>query len=197
MTIRPVEIADLDVLYEIGLRTGDAGEDATNLFDDPRLLGEVYVGPYVVLDGGIGFTVLDEDGVPAGYVLAAFDTRPFEAEAEEKWWPPLRDRYPDPGEDRTTADEEMMFLIHHPEVASDDVVKEYPAHLHIDLLPHMQGRGVGRTMIDRLLAELSERQVLGVHLGADPRNERAIGFYQALGFRHLSEGDDVVMGKRL
>jgi ribosomal protein S18 acetylase RimI-like enzyme len=52
-------------------------------------------------------------------------------------------------------------------------------------------------MIDRLLAELSERQVLGVHLGADPRNERAIGFYQALGFRHLSEGDDVVMGKRL
>lgn len=197
MVIRPVEPADLDALYEVGLRTGDAGEDATALFADPRLLGEVYVGPYVLLEAGIGFTALDDDGAPAGYVLAAVDTRDFEMEAEERWWPPLRERYPNPVEHPSTADEEMIALIHAPELASDEVVAGYPAHLHIDLLPHMQGRGVGRALLDRLFDELRARGVPGVHLGVDPRNNRAIAFYEHLGFIHLDDGDDVVMGKRL
>jgi GNAT superfamily N-acetyltransferase len=197
MLIRPAEPADLDALYEVGLRTGDAGEDATPLFEDPGLLGEVYVGPYVMLDEGIGFTVLDDDGMPAGYVLAALDTRRFEAEAEEKWWPSLRKRYPDPADDPSTADEEMIALIHHPELADDDVVAEYPAHLHIDLLPHVQGKGVGRMLIDRLLQELRSRGVPGVHLGADARNKRAIAFYEHLGFVHLGHDDDVVMGRQV
>jgi ribosomal protein S18 acetylase RimI-like enzyme len=197
MQIRPVEPADLEALYEVGLRTGDAGEDATALFDDRRLLGEVYVGPYVMLVGGFGFTVLDDDGLLAGYVLAALDTRAFEREAEERWWPPLRERYPVPTVDPSTADEEMIALIHRPELASDEVVAEYPAHLHLDLLPHVQGKGVGRMMMDRLFAELKSRGVLGVHLGADPRNKRAIGFYEHLGFTHLDDEDDVVMGIRL
>jgi ribosomal protein S18 acetylase RimI-like enzyme len=91
----------------------------------------------------------------------------------------------------------MIDLIHHPEIAADYVVVEYPAHLHIDLLPHVQGKGVGRMMMDRLFAELKSRGVLGVHLGADPRNKRAIGFYEHLGFTHLDDEDDVVMGIRL
>jgi GNAT superfamily N-acetyltransferase len=203
MLIRPVEPADLEALYEVGLRTGDAGEDATPLFENPRLLGEVYVGPYVMLEGGIGFTVIDDDGAPVGYILAAVDTRELEREAEERWWPALRERYPAPADfpstadDPATADDEMIALIHHPELAADEVVAEYPAHLHIDLLPHVQGRGVGRMLIDRLFAELRSRGVPGVHLGADPRNRRAIAFYEHLGFTHLSDEDDVVMGIRL
>ncbi len=197
MLIRPVEPADLEALYEVGLRTGDAGEDATGLFQDPRLLGEVYVGPYVTLEEGIGFTVVDGDGEPAGYILAAVDTRRFEAEAEQRWWPTLRERYPNPVDDPSTADHEMIALIHRPELAADDVVAEYPAHLHIDLLPHIQGRGVGRMLIDRLFDELRSRGVPGAHLGADPRNKRAIAFYEHLGFVHVGDDDDVVMGKRI
>jgi ribosomal protein S18 acetylase RimI-like enzyme len=197
MQIRPVEPADLEALYEVGLRTGDAGEDASLLFDDPRLLGEVYVGPYVVLAAGIGFTVLDDAGKPAGYILAAVDTREFEREAEERWWPPLRERYPLTSDDPSAADEEMIALIHHPELASDEVVADYPAHLHIDLLSHVQGTGVGRMLMNRLFEELRSRGVPGVHLGVDPRNERAIGFYEHLGFTHLGDDEDVVMGIRL
>ena len=31
-------------------------------------------------------------------------------------------------------------------------VADYPAHLHIDLLPELQGQGFGRALIRRLLA---------------------------------------------
>ncbi len=194
--IRPAEPGDLDALYEVCLRTGDAGEDATHLFEDPRLLGEVYVGPYLMMPSGIGFTAL-VDGIPSGYVLGAHDSRRFEAECEAQWWPPLRARYPDPVADPAIGDEEVVALIHNPELAADEVLAEYPAHLHLDLLPVLQGKGVGRIMMGLLLDELRERGVPAVHLGADARNHRAIGFYEYLGFTHLHDSDDVVMGIRL
>ncbi|MEX1126568.1 MAG: GNAT family N-acetyltransferase [Acidimicrobiia bacterium] len=195
--IRAVEAGDLDALYEVCLRTGDAGADGTSLFKDPRLLGEVYVGPYLSVRGGLGLTAVDDDG-PAGYALAAVDTRRFEAECEAEWWPALRARYPDPGPGPATPDEEVIAVIHRPHRALDAVVARFPAHLHLDLLPRLQGRGVGRIMMGRMLGELVARGVEGVHLGADARNQRAIGFYTHLGFITL-EADEygVVMGIRL
>ncbi|MGH8948731.1 MAG: GNAT family N-acetyltransferase, partial [Acidimicrobiia bacterium] len=163
MIIRPVESDDLDALYEVCLRTGDAGDDATDHFADPRLLGEVYVGPYLMMPSGIGYTAVEED-VPSGYVLAAVDTRRFEAECEAAWWPPLRARYPRVVDAGTpTDDAEVIALIHDPESPPDEIVARYPAHLHIDLLPVLQGRGVGREMMGRLLEELRGRGVPGVH----------------------------------
>lgn len=196
MLIRPLEPGDLDALYEVCLRTGDAGEDATNRFEDPRLLGEVYVGPYLMMPSGIGFTAV-EDGIPSGYVLAAVDTRSFEAECEREWWPALRAKYAEPADDPSTDDAEIIALIHDPESPPDDVVALYPAHLHIDLLPMLQGKGVGREMMSLILGQLRARGVPGVHLGVDARNRRAVGFYEHLGFTHLDDTDDVVMGKRL
>ncbi|HEX2403567.1 MAG TPA: GNAT family N-acetyltransferase [Acidimicrobiia bacterium] len=197
MLIRPVVPGDLDALYEVCLRTGHAGEDASDRFADPRLLGEVYVGPYLMMPSGIGFTAVD-NGVPSGYVLAAVDTRRFEAECESDWWPALRARYPRPlAEDPSMDDAEIVALIHDPESPSDDLVARYPAHLHIDLLPVLQGKGVGRAMMSRLLEDLRAKGVPGVHLGVDARNLRAVGFYEHLGFEHLDDTDDVVMGIRL
>jgi GNAT superfamily N-acetyltransferase len=177
--------SDLDALYEVCLRTGDAGNDATAVYEDPRLLGEVYVGPYVMLAGAIGFTAVDQDG-PAGYALAALDTHSFEERCEAEWWPALRARHPDPGPHPTNLDEEIAALIHRPPKTPDTVVEHFPAHLHIDLLPRLQGKGVGRALMERLLDALVERNVAGVHLEVAPGNRRAIGFYQRLGFSRLS-----------
>ena len=161
------------------------GDDATALYEDPRLLGEVYVGPYVMLAGAIGFTAVDDDG-PAGYALAALDTRRFEKRCEDEWWPALRARHPDPGPHPANPDEEVAALIHRPPQAPDAVVDEYPAHLHIDLLPRLQGRGIGRALMERLLAAIADQNVTGVHLEVAPGNRRAIGFYEHLGFSRLS-----------
>lgn len=188
-------MADLDALYEVCLRTGDAGEDAGAIYSDPRLLGDIYVGPYVVLDSGLGFTAVDEEG-PGGYGLAAPDTRQFEQEAEQRWWPALRERYALPGS-IPTPDDELVTLIHDPPQGSEEVVSEYPAHLHIDLLPRFRGIGLGRKMMDRLIYAVAGAGAQGVHLAVDRRNQRAVGFYQHLGFRRLVDVDDaLVMGLR-
>ena len=45
MTIRPARPGDGPAMYDVCLRTGAHGGDASALYRDPRLLGEVYVGP--------------------------------------------------------------------------------------------------------------------------------------------------------
>ncbi|MGO8396503.1 GNAT family N-acetyltransferase, partial [Rhizobium ruizarguesonis] len=59
---------------------------------------------------------------------------------------------------------------------------EYPAHLHIKILPGLQASGWGRRMIDTELQALRNNGVGAVHLGVDPNNERDKGFYRHLGF---------------
>ena len=197
LQIREVVVSDIDALYEVCLRTGDSGSDASALYQDTRLLGEVYVGPYVMLEGAIGLTAVDEVG-PGGYALAAIDTRRFEALCESEWWPALRVRHPDPGPDPANLDEEVAALIHRPPRAPSIVVDEYPAHLHIDLLPRLQGRGIGRLLMERLLAALAEREAPAVHLEVAPNNRRAVGFYQHLGFERLTRRrGGLFMGIRL
>ena len=61
----------------------------------------------------------------------------------------------------------------------------HPSHLHINLLPRLQGRGVGRAMIERWLACVRALGSTGAHLGVDPANTRALKFYPTVGWREL------------
>lgn len=191
--IRPFRAGDLDTIYDICLKTGDAGADATALYRDPRLLGHVYAGPYGALASESAFLAQDADGA-GGYVFGPADTRAFEERLEAQWWPALRERYPDPPAP-ATPDERMQHLIHHPPRMARRIVDAYPAHLHIDLLPRLQGQGLGRRMIDTWLGRVAEMGARGAHLSVGGRNARAVRFYRAYGFHEVERFDafDVIV----
>lgn len=180
--IRPYRPADEQALYDICLRTGDSGEDATALYRDPRVLGEVYVGPYLHFPDAVALAGEDHDGV-AGYVLGVPDTLAFERWCDREWWPAIRARYPTNAFPADTWDARIVRLIHTPPVTTPDVVERYPAHLHIDLLPRIQGRGDGRRLLTALMDALPAP---GIHLGVARTNERAIGFYARMGFTEVA-----------
>ena len=197
--IRGYRPGDLRDLYRVCLQTGDSGSDATALFRDPDLLGHVYAAPYGVFEPSLAFVAEDPAGV-GGYCLGALDTRAFEQRLEEDWWPRLRLRYAEPAiadRDRWRPDERAAYLIHHPWQTDDDLMADYPSHLHIDLLPRFQGRGTGRRLMDMQLAALRERGSRGVHLNVNSANRRALGFYHHLGFTELHAGDRHVLGMKL
>jgi ribosomal protein S18 acetylase RimI-like enzyme len=181
--IRPYRPGDLEALYAVALATGDAGGDAARLYRDPKLVGHIYAAPYAILEPRTAFVAEDEKGV-AGYILGAVDTRAFEALAEERWWPALRPRYRDPigaPPSEWSPDQRLSYLIHHPWRAPDRIVEPFPSHLHIDLLPRLQGRGLGRRLMDRWLETARARGSTGVHLGVSAANSRAMRFYRAYG----------------
>jgi GNAT superfamily N-acetyltransferase len=181
--IRPCRADDLEALYDICLKTGENGGDASALFADPRILGEIYVAPYAALEPGHALVAEDAEGV-AAYVVGTPDTRAFEARCEAEWWPPLRRRYADTAHVaswRRTRDQWSAYQIHHPLIAPQAVVDAAPAHLHIDLLPRAQGQGLGRALLDRWLAGVGGR----CHLACSAENPRALRFYDRYGWRRL------------
>lgn len=188
MEVRGLRPDDGPALYQICLRTGDSGRDATRRYADPRLLGHVYVGPYLALAAQLALVLDRGDGVPAGYALGARDSAEFAAWCEERWWPPLRRCYPDPARippRLRSPDQRLAALVHHPPPVPV-LAARFPSHLHVDLLPEAQGRGHGRALIRRLLAELAGAGSTGVHLGVDPANQRAAGFYRRVGFHEVA-----------
>lgn len=195
-TIRHARADDTDAIYRICLLTADAGDDGSHLYSNPRLPGHIWAGPYVALEPEHAFVLVDDD-TPVGYVLGVVDSPAFQARAERDWWPRLREEFPEHPTPELIGDRVTVHLIHHPPRVDEHLVTEYPSHLHIDLLPVAQGRGDGRRMIERLLACLVDASSPGVQFGVSPRNQRAIGFYEAVGFDLLvSNEHHLVFGRR-
>ena len=196
--IRPYRARDLNAVYDICLKTGDSGEDATALYSDPKILGHLYAGPYVTLEPALAFMLTDGEEV-VGYILGALDTRRFHQRYRLEWLPPLQAELPDPAGDEGdwTATERLYHRLHHPDLPAP-VDSRYPSHLHIDLLPRAQGQGWGRKLMGTLLSELRRRGSVGVHLGVGKKNEGAVQFYKRTGFSVLvEEVDELYMGQRL
>ena len=197
MHVRPYAATDLDQLYEICLRTGAAGEDATDLVVDPRLFGELYAAPYGVLEPEHAFVIDDGSGAAVGYCLGALDTRAFGERCEAEWWPPLRERHP-LGSGANDLDQLLITMLHHRHEAADDIVATHPSHLHIDLLPEAQGGGWGRALMETMQDTLRTAGSPGLHLGVSARNQRALAFYAHLGYETLtSDSIGSTLGLRL
>jgi ribosomal protein S18 acetylase RimI-like enzyme len=181
--IRPYRPADRAAVAEICILTGDAGGDARERFPDPDLLPGIFALPYVEHEPELAF-VLDDGGTAVGYVIGTADTPAFVKWFREEWLPTLVERYPLPERTVTPLDW-LVGLLHDPERMLVPEVADYPAHLHIDLLPGYQGAGHGRAMMTTFLRALGERNVPRVHLGMDPRNTRARAFYERMGFHEI------------
>ncbi len=185
--IRAYREKDSGALYDICLKTSKAGQDATHLYQNPKAPGHVYVGPYVTLEPSLAFVLEDALGV-GGYVLGSLDTQQFEQRLLSDWLPPLQQLYPDPTGDKTTwtQDEQIYHLLHHPELTTQETLRLYPSHLHIDVLPRAQGQGNGARLMQTLLSKLKKQGSSAVHLGMSPENLKALKFYKKIGFQKLT-----------
>lgn len=181
--IRAARADDRDAVYDVCAQTADAGEDARATVDEPDLYGHLYAGAYLALAPETCFVVEDDAGV-AGYVVGAADSTAFAERLEREWFPDLRVRYPETS-DRRDMDSLLVALLHHPAAPDEEICRTHPSHLHIDLLPRVQGQGLGRSLMECIADAFSTAGSTGLHLGVSTRNTRAIAFYRHLGLRDL------------
>jgi ribosomal protein S18 acetylase RimI-like enzyme len=188
--IRPFRTGDEPAIARICLQTADAGQDATGILPDDDLWAAVFALPYTERHPDFAFVADDDTGTPGAYILAAPDTAAFDAWFRDEWWPRFGDRWPLPA--RADRSREAAIIrsawrrgIETSAPGAEQLDAAYPAHLHIDLLPHLQGQGLGRRLIETMLTRLREASVPGVQLGVDPRNSGAQAFYARLGFAPL------------
>jgi GNAT superfamily N-acetyltransferase len=178
LKIRPFDPDDLDALYRISLATGFAGGAASRLYADSKLMGHIYSAPYALLEPSLALIVEDEEGV-AGFAVGTTDTTAWEQKLERDWWPSLREQYVKPLEADAsgwTRDQRRAFMIHCPTHTPPAVAQRYPAHLHMNLLPRIQGRGVGSKLFDRWLLVASGRGTKAIHVAINRDNVGALEF---------------------
>jgi ribosomal protein S18 acetylase RimI-like enzyme len=186
--IRAYRPGDRAAVYDVCVRTAHLGGDARGVYQDPDLLPEIFAGPYLTLEPALAFVVEDGD-TPVGYIIATADTALFAERFRREWLPTVAGRYPErPGEPQT-PDAGMVRLLHTPERMIVAEVADYPAHLHIDLLPGYQRAGYGRALTETLAEELRRRSVPGLHVCMVTENTPARAFYDRLGFEEIDVPD--------
>lgn len=191
--IRAYRPTDRTAVAMICTRTGDSGGDATGHFSTDDLLPDIYALPYVDHEPELALLVDAGDGA-IGYVLGTADTVAFDRWFVDTWWPTVAGTYAEAAADGRASAGEQGIIRSATERGGlpAELLEQYPAHLHIDLLPETQGLGVGRSLIDAFCGLLRDRGVPGVHLGVGVRNTGAHRFYERTGFTRVAEDDGAI-----
>lgn len=184
--MRAYRPSDLAAVYDICVRTADAGGDARGKYASDRLMGDLFAAPYVTFEPEHAYVLDDGGGTAVGYVLGTADTPAFVRRYRAEWIPATAGRCPPPADPPVTPDDAMLAVHHRPERMLVPEMAGYPAHLHIDVLPPWQGRGHGRALMARFLGGLHAAGVPGVHLAMLTSNTAARRFYDRLGFEEIT-----------
>lgn len=189
MKIRKAHSSDLPYLYDICLKTGAAGVDASDKFQDPYMIGQYFAAPYLFFEPESCF-VAELEGKPVGYIVGTHNTRCYHAWLNEHWLPYIRPKYADLKPANSL--EKFLYEIIQETTQTQEIALDYPGHLHIDLLPIAQGKGFGKKLMVEFMAQMERMSCSAVHLGADASNENAVAFYRKLGFRELSLSEGAI-----
>lgn len=186
--IRAFHPGDEPALADVCVRTADAGGDATGLLSDDGIWPAIFVLPYAARHPEFAFVVETDDERVAGYVVATPDTDAFEEWFRDEWWPRYTERFPRPTTEQSREHDILRYAY---ERTPGEALfsADYPAHLHIDLMPEVQGQGWGRRLIDQQKSALRDAGVPGLHLVVGTDNRGAMAFYRRVGFTPLPSPD--------
>ena len=195
MIIRECIKDDIEELSSIALSTAIAGKDGQNYFLNKDLISQYYCEPYIRYNSEYCFAI-EEDNRLCGYIVGTSNSLAFSKWFNEYWLVKLRLEY---FNSKSISDVEKNLLnMLNKDVVPSEYFEKYPAHLHINVIKNMQGKKIGKKLINTLLQKLTDDNIKGVHLGVDINNSKAIGFYNHLGFEIIEEKPwGYLMGKTL
>jgi len=179
-------------LVETCYRTGFYGKDLTGagLFMDREAFALCFCLHYPTVAPDLAFVALNPERKPVGYIIGTTDTAAQKADYVKTWLPRLKRHLLFNTFWSSKEDFDKMWgwaaTRRKPQLDAG-LLADYPAHLHINLLPEAQGLGLGTQLMTTFLNKLREKGVQGVHLGTNSANEKAVPFYKKQGFTVLSE----------
>ncbi|KAL7820669.1 hypothetical protein V8C26DRAFT_392942 [Trichoderma gracile] len=171
-----------------------------------RLAPYVWTHQYTHLSPTTCFVLDDGAGRPVGYCIGCPDipafvadydsyvknvldvssevTRPADLEAKEPLFLA----------DGSVNEVVLARLAYNPRLllvdGNEDLLAEYKATMHIDLLPEVQGQGWGRKLIERFVGSVKGVRRMrdgsesrGVWIGVAGDNGKVVPFYERVGFR--------------
>ncbi|MBQ8783393.1 MAG: GNAT family N-acetyltransferase [Clostridia bacterium] len=182
LSIRKYEEKDFKNAQYICLNS-DEGEMSEELCE---FLLHVFCDYYIEHEPDNCF-VLDDGGRAVGYIICAEDYDTYKEIFDRDYLPLIK---------HCSDDLYQWGLVS--TVLQNKYKADYPAHLHIDLLPQYQHQGWGGKLMNALFEHLKKKGVRGVILSTGIDNVNAGKFYKKLGFKEIEIlGTEVAFGIKL
>ena len=122
------------------------------------------------------FVAVNEDDIPVGYVICSSNYTLFKEKMKNYIMPMVKKEYPA---------SLLMFWATYFSVAL--AKKDYKTHLHIDLLPEAQRKGLGTLLINALTEHLASVNIRNVSVVTINKNSMGYKFYCKYGFRTIQQ----------
>ena len=184
LNIRPAKAEDLESLGHIAYQTGFFGGSAEKFFPSKALFTDLWIRPYLEGAGCCGF-VTELENKPVGYILGSCDLPGY-----RRW---MLSRIPFVlGRSLMGIYRQVLpslpYLLRMTRYPSRLAPPEqYPAGLHINVLPETRGHGLGKTLLQAYLDCLSQQKIRGVQLSTTRENQAAVVLYERMGFKVWQE----------
>jgi ribosomal protein S18 acetylase RimI-like enzyme len=170
INVRPYQDKDYEACVNICKATSSLKR--TEKWD--KILITLYCDYYVKEEPQNCFVAVNEKDEAIGYIICAEDYNKFKKTFKEKYFPILR---------KISIIQVLEQSFVH--AYDNKIAKDYPAHLHIDILDGYQRMGVGSNLMNTLINHLKAKGIKGVHLGCGAKNEKGCSFYKKYGFTLL------------
>ena len=179
--IRKVKAEDETALIDICYITGDP--KLKQIFPDKQLFGMFWCLYYVWFEPENCFVAVDsETNKVIGYILSTKDTEKQEKHFKSKMTQKIKARRKELHLQTFRSRVYTYFIINKIHTRKRRLLyKNYPAHLHIDILPQYQRKGIGHRLMQTLEKHLESNNVIGYHLEVGVNNKLGISFYQKYG----------------
>jgi ribosomal protein S18 acetylase RimI-like enzyme len=195
--VRKYVKTDLEDIIDICYHTGFMGEDLTGKgkFNDKKLFGYLFCFYYPCYEKDNCYVAVDSEEKIIGYIIGTTNSKKqlqrFILKMSARilyrllfytlWW-------------HTESFRTVMHFLRSLFREHDPInlFSEYPAHLHINILPGHQGEGVGRRLLSQFENHMKDLKVPGIHLKTSNYNNKAITFYLKAGYNKYYENANSV-----
>lgn len=184
-SIRKARLEDTEAVSRICFLTLDSNDERFR-----EIAGLRWAIPYLRYEIDHCFVAVDENDAPIGYILSSPNAKDFRKKFRKRMSVEISKAF---RKQRKNFSPGLFFIREYLESSwyvdtlPRRIEKAYPAHLHIDILPEYQGRGIGIMLLGRLKKHLKEYGCPGIHLGVGKENTGAIRFYEKAGFNLLKK----------
>lgn len=139
-----------------------------------HLLLTTYCDYFIEKEGNNCFIAVDENDRAIGYILCAENYDNFKKVFRKEYLVRFK---------KYEIDCRLVAILS--TFIQARLKKEYPAHMHIDILPEYQRMGLGHKLVDALCENLKEKGIKGVCLTMFSGNKKGGAFYRKYGFTLL------------
>jgi len=183
--IRPYTSTNRAAVFRIAADTAFFGEPVETFLEDRRLFCDLFYRYYTDLEPEHAWVAV-ADGQAVGFLMGCVNTP-----AQRRLW--ARKILPAAtwrilhGKHRLGARSWRYAWgtvrgILHGELLRVDM-RQYPAHLYVNVDAAWRGRGLGRRLIEAYLSQLRQLEVPGVYLDTTDMNPAACRLYEKMGFQ--------------